>query len=357
VITHFYREKEISLMRIKGVTYDTGFINAGVSTKENFEPDIIKREMQIIKNDLHCNAVRITGGDADRLEMTARLAADAGLEVWYCPFTCDLTIEELQNFLVDCAERAERIRSKGTAVVFLTGSEISLFTKGFFSDGELNERLPLLKEPGKLREKIPDVRIKMNAFLKEMVPLIRSKFRGKISYASIPFEAVDWQLFDIIATDGAYRNADNAAYFEKGIRSLVSQGKPVAITEFGCGTYRGAAGKAGNSSDIWMVDWVNGKPDKLNGSFIRDENEQAAYVSALLQTFDAEGVDAVFVTAFASYSFPHREDPVYDLDIASYGIVKVYENKFGETYPDMPWEPKAAFYVLAEYSPQRNIGT
>ena len=46
-------------MRIKGVTYDTGFVNVGTTTKEVFNPKTIEREMQIIKNDLHCNAVRI----------------------------------------------------------------------------------------------------------------------------------------------------------------------------------------------------------------------------------------------------------------------------------------------------------
>lgn len=334
-------------MRIKGVTYDTGFINSGVSTKENFEPGIVKREMQIIKNDLHCNAVRITGGDADRLEITARLAADAGLEVWYCPFPCNLTMKELKSFLVDCAERAERIRSNGAEVVFLTGSEISFVTKGFFSDDELNDRLQLLKEPIKLREKIPAVRAKVNAFLTETVQLVRKKFHGKISYASIPFEGVDWNLFDIVATDGAYRNSNNAAFFEKGVRSLVSQGKPVAITEFGCGTYSGAADKGGLG--IWMVDWVDGRPVNLNGNYTRNESEQAFYMLELLRIFDAEGVDAAFATTFAAYNLPHREDPIYDLDVSSYGLVKVYEDKFGETYPDMHWEPKESFKLLAEY--------
>jgi len=81
----------------------------------------------------------------------------------------------------------------------------------------------------------------------------------------------------------------------------------------------------------------------------RDENEQASYMLELLQIFEAEKVDAVFLTSFAAYNLPHREDPVYDLDVASYGIVKVYENKFGETYPDMPWEPKESFKAVAEY--------
>lgn len=333
-------------MRIRGVTYDTGFINNGVTTKEIFDINIIKREMQIIKNDLHCNAVRITGGDADRLEITAGLAAEAGLEVWYCPFTCDLTIEVLKNFLIDAAERAERIRSTGAEVVFITGSEITLVTKGFFSDDKFNDRIHLLKDPVKLREKIPEVRNRLNEFFKELVPLIREQFHGKISYASLPFESVDWSLFDIIATDGAYRTAGNAANYEKLMEAFVSQGKPAAITEFGCGTYIGAADA---TDSIWIVDWVDGKPDKLNGNYIRYEHEQAAYILELLQIFDAAKVDAAFLTSFAAYMSPHREDPVYDLDIASYGIVKVYENKFGETYPDMHWEPKESFKVIAEY--------
>jgi hypothetical protein len=29
--------------------------------------------------------------------------------------------------------------------------------------------------------------------------------------------------------------------------------------------------------------------------------------------------------------------------------VKILDNRHGDTYPDMPWEPKAAFTALAEY--------
>jgi len=34
--------------------------------------------------------------------------------------------------------------------------------------------------------------------------------------------------------------------------------------------------------------------------------------------------------------------------MASWGVVKVLEGCLGETYPDMPWEPKAAFTALAD---------
>jgi hypothetical protein len=334
-------------MRIKGIVYDTGFLNAGIRTKEKFDTNIIRREMQIIKNDLHCNAVRITGGDADRLEVVAALAALEGLEIWYCPFTCGLTVDELSTFLIDTAERAERIRSSGAEVVFITGSEISLFNNGYFKEDTLGERLALITNPVKFREQLPQVQQKMKAFLSDAVEGVRQKFKGKISYASLPYEGVDWSLFDFIATDGGYRSAAIAPYFQKGIQTLVSQGKPVAITEFGCATFRGAA-DAGARAD-WIIEWDNGRASHLKDTYVRDEREQANCLLELLEIFEKENVDAVFVNVFARYDLPHRTEPIKDLDIASGGVVKVYENRKGKTYPDMPWEPKAAFYALSEY--------
>lgn len=42
-------------MRGNGVSYDTGFINAGVSTHEPFDLEVVKREMRVIHDDLHCS--------------------------------------------------------------------------------------------------------------------------------------------------------------------------------------------------------------------------------------------------------------------------------------------------------------
>src|SRR5712691_3266615 len=128
-------------MRGNGISYDTGFFNAGVSTHEPFDPDVVKREMRVIHDDLHCNAVRITGGEPDRLEIAATHAADIGLEVWFSPFTCDLTTDELLTFLADCAERADRLRRSGAEVVLITGAELSLFTKGFLPGDAIADRL------------------------------------------------------------------------------------------------------------------------------------------------------------------------------------------------------------------------
>ena len=220
-------------MRAFGITYDTGFTSAGTTTREPFDPAVVGREMQVIRDDLRCDAVRITGGDRGRLETAARHAAEAGLEVWYSPFTNGLTQDELLGFLTDSAARAERLRRAGAQVTFLTGSEISLVTDGFLPGSTLAERLA---DPQRLRAALPGLPAKINAFLGKAAAAVRTEFRGKIGYASLPLEGVDWAPFDIVATDAAYPDARSAGRLADGLRALTAHGKPAAITEFGCTT-------------------------------------------------------------------------------------------------------------------------
>jgi hypothetical protein len=35
--------------------------------------------------------------------------------------------------------------------------------------------------------------------------------------------------------------------------------------------------------------------------------------------------------------------------MASFGVVKVLEDRRGYTYPGLPWQPKAAFTTIADY--------
>jgi hypothetical protein len=339
-------------MRIRGINYDTGFISAGTTTREPFDPQIVKRELQIIRDDLHCNAVRVTGGHPERLEIAAAYAAEAGLEVWFCPFTHNLTTGELLKLLGDCAERAERLRQRGAEVVFLTGSELSLMTAGILPGESLEDRAALLADPHRFRLLIPGIRASMKELLGKAVEVARARFGGKLSYASVPLDGVDWGPFDIISTDAGYRTAERATRFRDDIRAFVAQGraqgKPVAITEFGCAAYRGAADLV-NRGDI--VEWGNGaRPVRFKGEYTRDEDEQARYLRDLLDVFEAESVDNVFVYTFARYDLVHRSAWNVDFDIASAGLVKVLdEGRRGQRYPDMPWEPKIAFTALAEY--------
>src|SRR5687767_1539720 len=127
-------------MRAMGICYDTGFFNRGVSTHEPFDPDRVRREMRIIREDLHCTAVRITGGDRERLKIAATHAAEAGLEVWICPFPIELTNDELLEFLADVAGHGERLRQQGAEVVLVTGSELSICNVGFVPGASFLER-------------------------------------------------------------------------------------------------------------------------------------------------------------------------------------------------------------------------
>jgi hypothetical protein len=342
-------------MRGKGINYDTGFLSGGTSTHEPFDADIVRREMRIIRDDLHCTAVRVTGGDSDRLKIAATHAAEAGLEVWLCPFTNGLTQEELIELLADCAEHAERLRRNGAEVVMLTGSELSLFTLGFLPGDSLDERLALVADPLRVRPMIGEVRVRINDFLRRAVDVVRARFGGPVSYASLPLEGVDWAPFDIIASDAVYRSAATAARFPELMRAFVAQGrahgKPVAVTESGCMTYYGAASAAVDIHSL--VVWGDeGRALGLKGDYVRDEAEQANDLRELLEVFEAEGVDAAFVYTFARYDLPHRDDRRADLDVVSCGVVKVLDGTGGvraQRYPDMPWEPKAAFDAVADF--------
>jgi len=59
----------------------------------------------------------------------------------------------------------------------------------------------------------------------------------------------------------------------------------------------------------------------------------------VLTVFEDEGVSGAFLFTFASWTYPHRPDPSYDLDLAAYGVVACDA--------DGDWRPKQAFDVIA----------
>jgi hypothetical protein len=337
-------------MRAKGIAYVTGFVSDGVNSLERFDPATVRRELTIIRDDLHCNAVHIVGGDPERLELAARTAAGLGLEVWFSPYPLDLEPDQVLALFLDCAERAERLRADGAEVVFVAGVELSLMVRGFVDGDRIDERLDrLLGDPAGRAERITQVRSRLDRFLRTAVAAVRERFHGKVTYAAIPFEGVDWDLFDFVTLE-LIRSAEVAGQFREAVRNLVAQSKPVAVTGFGSATWRGAGDVAPRAMEIVEYDPVTRVPIRLNGLYERDEAGQATYLREVLDIFDSEGVDSAFVYLFALYGFPHRPDgdPRDDLDLASPGIVKVLDGRTGDTYPGLPWEPKAAFATVAE---------
>lgn len=338
-------------MRAQGIAYDTGFLLDGRNSVEHFDPERVRRELTVIRDDLHCNAVHLIGGDPERLELAGRFAAELGLEIWFSPYPLQLTTGEMLALFTECATRAEPLRTAGAEVVFVTGVELSVMNKGFIDGDRIEDRLDhLLGDPDRRPERIHLVRSRLDHFLREAVAAVRKRFRGKVTYAAIQFEGVDWELFDFVTFE-LIRNAAVADQFRPGVRSIVAQPKPVAITGFGTATWKGAGDIAPRSGEIYERDQATGTPLRLDGDYERDEDAQAAYFGELLEIFDSEGVDSAFPYLFALENFPHRPggDPRDDLDVASFGIVKVLDGRSGRTYPGLPWEPKAAFATIARF--------
>ena len=237
----------------------------------------MRRDIAIIKNELHCDAIRVTGSIPDRVNLAARAASEAGLDVWYSPFPCELEPEALHDHLVDSARRAEQLRkaTKDAEVVFVAGCEVSLFNRGFLAGNDLSSRLEMLKDLADSGDPATFGALlgNLNASLGATVAAVRAEFAGRISYASGPWEFIDWAPFDIIGVD-AYRTAENASHFREELRSLRVHGKPIAATEFGCCTYRGAAAAGGEG---WLVLDESGDHSRVRRGTVRDEEEQAQY--------------------------------------------------------------------------------
>lgn len=174
----------------------------------------------------------------------------------------------------------------------------------------------------------------------------------KGTYASGPWEDVDWALFDIVGID-YYREANNKKSYQEKLREYFKYGKPVVILEFGCCTYNGAEDKGGYG---WAIVDRSKKPYQLKGDYVRNESVQANYITELLDIFKKEKIEGAFVFTFESFTYPYDENSLFDLDMASYSVVKTFKEGNGKTYPDMSWEPKESFTALARYFTTHNAG-
>jgi hypothetical protein len=335
-------------MRWKGINYDTGVVSIGDRlSRESFDPFQVRREMEVIARDLHCNAVRISGGDPARIALAAEEALAQGLTVWFAPFPTNMTAEELVPYFTACAQAAEALRQPPSHLVFVLGCEMSLYNSGFIPGATMQERMQAMMNPALLAgqsDSPEELLRRFNAFLAQAVAAVRKQFAGPITYASGAWEQVDWSLFDIIGVD-AYRDAGNHSTYREQLRTYFAHGHPVVVTEFGCCTYKGAQDRGGLG---WAIVDRAAQPPRLTEDVIRDEQTQVDYLAEVLTILDEEQVEGAFWFTFASYTYPYNPDPRHDLDSAAYGVVKMLEDATGEQYPGMPWEPKQAFFSLAE---------
>ena len=180
----------------------------------------------------------------------------------------------------------------------------------------------------------------MNVFLNTTVRSIRQVFNGEVTYSSGTWEKVDWSIFDIVSINH-YRTSYNQSGYVKTVRKYQVFGKPVAVTEFGCCTYEGAEKTGGGG---WNITEKKDGRLCVKGNYKRNESTQADYIIDLLKIFEKENISASFVFTYINPGFEHHSSPAFDLDMASYAIVKPVNGDNG-----LQFLPKEAFYRLAQF--------
>ena len=346
-------------MQHKGIHYDTGTTFRGpgyaISTRRaELDMSQVRREMQIIRDDLHANAVRVTGSDIDRLTATTEVALGLGLEVWLSPAFFEYEPVETTGRLVAAARAVSALEeSHPGRVVFVAGSELTLFMRGLLVGKDVTSRLNRMKsDPSTLRDG------RLDHYLGELVTQLRSTFAGPLTYASLPFEHVDWSRFDYVGVDH-YREARTKDRYVEILQPFLATAKPVIVTEFGMRTFRGAetSGALGFGVTDSTRLYLHTRPVigrffrvRLRGTHQRDESMQARELASTFEDLERAGVAGALLSTFATPESPTDDDPRYDLDMDAMSIVKSLPGgRRGTAYPDLPWEPKASFAVVARH--------
>ena len=348
-------------MQIRGVNYDVGTV-MGVNWRPDYDPEVVRRELEIIKNDLHCNAVGISGKDIGRVLLTAEAAIGHGLEAWLNPADwSDKPPASTLAYITEAARAAQPLHERHPGKVVLSiGSELTLFMQGIIPGRTLLQRARTVRKTDVIkagRHNQP-----LNEFLSEAVAEVRKVFGGPVLYRSLAWEHVDWSIFDMIGVDHYWAEQIQDQYVDM-VKPLFAYGKPVINTGFGFGTTTAAVtGMLATLGDLpFFRILLHQQP--VIGRFIRpklkvvnerDEALQARRLVNNLKLLDEAGFNGAFMDTFILPTYPYSDTPKYDLDRASSNLVKYFEDgRHGTTYPDMTWEPKEAFSAVAQYYDER----
>jgi hypothetical protein len=355
---HVDHRKEATLQH-QGVHYDTGTVFRGpgyaISTRRSaLDTSVVRRELEIIRDDLHANAVRIVGSDVARLTAVADIALNVGLEVWFSPTFFEYSLEETTNLLVTAATSAAGLAMTNRGrVVFVAGSELTLFTPGIIAGKSVTARVETFKaDPSVLGNG------KLNEYLALLVPRLRTVFDGPLIYAALSFEQVDWGPFDYVGVDH-YRDARIKDRYLDMLQPFLATRKPVIVTEFGMRTYHGA--ESSGALGFGIIDttrlWLHTRPvighlfrQRLNGAYQRDEAMQARELADTLDELERSGVAGALLSTFVTPEAHTDDDPRHDIDMDSMSLVKSLPGgRHGTGYPDMAWEPKESFTAVARH--------
>jgi hypothetical protein len=319
----------------RGVAYE---VADGATRNTGWAAGRMRRDLTAIAEDLHANPVSVFGDGVRRLAQTAEEAARRGLHVWLQPRLGDVPRQDILDHLGEAGREAERLRRQGASVDLSVGAEFVLFVPGIVPGSDALERVDNLLSG---RFDAERMQRRLSAFIADAARVGRAAFGGRLSYAAAEDDVVDWSLFDVVGID-YYSSFPRRSQHVHELRRYARWGKPLAIAEFGTCAYKGAARRGGLAWDV-----LDDSGERLKSGLVRSERAQARHLVGLLRIFESLALDSATVYQFVTPDAPHRREPRYDLDMASYGIVKPVWATRDRPTARWRWEPKEAFRALA----------
>jgi hypothetical protein len=313
-------------LKIRGISYMVDEVSA----------ETARSDLAVIRSQLHCTAVILIGTEIPRMIAAARYALEIGLDPWLEPHPVNMSHRRMLRNLEETAAAVEELRAEFPGrVALILGCEFSVHLNAGLPGGTEMIRMMMIRWRHHFRRRINR---NVNRLLEKALAVARQQFQGPISYASAAWEEVDWSGFDYAGVN-LYRTAGNSPLLTSLLQEHVrSAGRPLVITEFGCGAHVGGAQRGPGSFRI--VRWF-GRHPRLKKGTVRSERVQAAYICDLIDLWNRNDVYGCFVYTFALRDYPHLPDPKHDLDMASFSVVKVDPDDVTK------WQPKEAFHDIA----------
>ena len=290
-----YPQKALAVP-IKGVMYDVGRRFMGEFGSPTSVEEMTEA-LEIIKNELGCNAIKVHGDYDDLLIKCAEMAIDRGFkEIVLNPRYMrirsgeDIDIADHMRLVIDLAKKAEELRvRKNYPIVFCVGDELVDYVRGITNAASFSDRIAERDRELQKYGKDAPMLAQLNSWLLKIVESVRKEYHGTVTYASSQTTRnyIDWNALgvDIIFPHMYFSTSRNPVSFQREVIEMKRFGKPLWIAEFGCATYVGAG--------RWGGDYGG----KYQGEAYSQE-EQAESIRLTIDQFNIAKPDAIFLWIF-----------------------------------------------------------
>ena len=170
--------------------------------------------------------------------------------MWFSPEMFEKGQQETFDYLVKAAAAAESLRRRWPNLV-LPGLRVDPLHAGYSQRGQ---PLPADEQPLVLGDaKAGKFDGPLNAFLTRANEAVRQVFHGQVTYFSVPFEKVDWGLFDCVGVD-LYRDARMGSAVRQDGRTVPG----CTASRSSSASSVAAPTRAQRSSEGWAGPWMFG---------------------------------------------------------------------------------------------------